>query len=124
MPPRRVPSCTDRRVFFAAGPPQGKKHPLGGQQAEGAAWGLFFCRRTAPRQKAPPWGAASRRRSVGAFFAWRRGVPKSANLSFDFIAVRAWRGLRVARPHPLSNHHGDRYMPYVNIKITREGATT
>jgi len=25
--------------FFAAGPPQGKKHPLGGQQAEGAAWG-------------------------------------------------------------------------------------
>ncbi len=32
--------------------------------------GAFFCRRAAPRQKAPPWGAASRRRSVGAFF-WR-----------------------------------------------------
>ncbi|HEY9573111.1 MAG TPA: efflux RND transporter permease subunit, partial [Pusillimonas sp.] len=30
----------------------------------------FFCRRAAPRQKAPPSGAASRRRSVGAFF-WR-----------------------------------------------------
>src|SRR3546814_9971363 len=29
-----------------------------------------FCRRAAPRQKAPPSGAASRRRSVGAFF-WR-----------------------------------------------------
>ena len=29
---------------------------------------LIFCRRAAPRQKAPPWGAASRRRSVGAFF--------------------------------------------------------
>jgi len=28
--------------FFAAGPPQGKKRPLGGQQAEGAAWGPFL----------------------------------------------------------------------------------
>ncbi|VFR84980.1 hypothetical protein RAN3_1382 [plant metagenome] len=26
-------------LFFAAGPPQDKKRPLGGQQAEGAAWG-------------------------------------------------------------------------------------
>lgn len=30
------------RGFFAAGSPQGKKHLLGGQQAEGAAWGPFF----------------------------------------------------------------------------------
>ena len=27
--------------FFAAEPPQGKKRPLGGQQAEGAAWGYL-----------------------------------------------------------------------------------
>ncbi|VFR88679.1 hypothetical protein ISE1_1511 [plant metagenome] len=27
---------------FAAGPPQGKRRPLGGQQAEGAAWGSPF----------------------------------------------------------------------------------
>lgn len=27
----------------------------------------FFCRRAAPRQKAPPRGAASQRRSVGFF---------------------------------------------------------
>jgi hypothetical protein len=28
----------------------------------------FFCRRAAPRQKAPPWGAASQRRGEGACF--------------------------------------------------------
>ncbi|HWK71842.1 MAG TPA: efflux RND transporter permease subunit [Burkholderiaceae bacterium] len=39
------------------------------------AMGEFFCRRAAPRQKAPPWGAASRRRSVGAFFC-RRAAPR------------------------------------------------
>ncbi|VFR40356.1 hypothetical protein ANT2_1425 [plant metagenome] len=39
-----------------------------------ASAGLFFCRRAAPRQKAAPWGAASRRRGVGAWPPWRPGV--------------------------------------------------
>src|SRR5690606_10084744 len=44
--------------FFAAGPPQGKKRPLGGQQAGVSlrSVGGLFCRRAVPRQKAPPWG--------------------------------------------------------------------
>src|SRR3546814_12308715 len=51
--------------------------PSGGQFTLAA---LFFCCRAAPKQKAPPWGAASRRRSVGAFLLPGRPKAKSAPL--------------------------------------------
>ena len=106
---------TGRRAFFVAGPPQDKTHPLGGQQAEGAAWGLvlplgrpktksppsggskpkaqrggLFCRRAAPRQNAPPWGAASRRRSVGACFAAGPSQDKTHPLGRQQAEGAAW----------------------------------
>jgi hypothetical protein len=46
-----------RGGFFAAGPPQGKKHPLGGQQAVGAAWGLFLPLGR-PKAKSTPSGGS------------------------------------------------------------------
>ncbi|MFQ6686678.1 hypothetical protein OMF52_18195, partial [Bordetella pertussis] len=56
--------------FFAAGPPQGKKTPLGGSKpAQRAQRGGLFLPPGRPKAKKPPWGAASPHsgRSVGAF---------------------------------------------------------
>src|SRR5690606_11820563 len=90
-PPGEFRVARTAGFFFAARPPQGKKHPLGGQQAAGAAWGPSFCRRAAPRQKAPPWGAASRRRSVGAFFL-PPGRPKAKSAPLGGSKPKAQRG--------------------------------
>jgi hypothetical protein len=57
-----------------AGPPQGKKRPLGGQQAEGAAW--------------PP-DSALKELAVGKVY-------NRSRLKFPIPA--GWRGSRVARP--------------------------
>jgi len=51
--------------FFVAGPPQTKR-PLGGQQAEGAAWGHFLLPGRPKTKK--PRGAASRKAQRGGHF--------------------------------------------------------
>ncbi|MNX87671.1 hypothetical protein D3C86_1196030 [compost metagenome] len=67
-------------VLFPAGPPQGKKSPLGGQEAHEvrAPWGSFFPPGR-PKGKKPPRGAGSARsaRTVGApiYFMPKRPMP-------------------------------------------------
>ncbi|VFR63422.1 hypothetical protein ISE1_1311 [plant metagenome] len=53
-------------LFLSPGRPKTKSGPLGGQQAEGAAWGSF-CRRAAPRQKAAPSGGSKPKARRGGF---------------------------------------------------------
>ncbi|TFL13674.1 hypothetical protein CSC67_10460 [Pusillimonas caeni] len=69
-------------VILPPGRPKAKSAPSGGsKQARAcAAWGLF-CRRAAPRQKAPPRGqqAGASLRSVGAFLP--PGRPKVRRLA-------------------------------------------
>src|SRR5690606_17597861 len=60
------------RLFFTAGPLQGKKRPLGGQQAEGAAWGYFFTAGPLQGKKRPLGGwARSQDSPCGLSCAWR-----------------------------------------------------
>ncbi|VFR82619.1 hypothetical protein BRI9_3323 [plant metagenome] len=54
---RLVDRPLDSLPFFAAGPSQGKKRPPGGQQAEGAAWGLFLPPGR-PKAKSGPLGGS------------------------------------------------------------------
>ena len=62
-------SCHDKNQmwgFFCCRAAPKQKHPLGGQQAKGAAWGLFPCR-AAPKQKRPLGGAFTTAGDAAAF---------------------------------------------------------
>ncbi|OZI54300.1 hypothetical protein CAL20_17580 [Bordetella genomosp. 4] len=63
--------------FFAAEPPQGKKRPLGGQQAEGAAWGYFFAAEP-PQGKKRPLGG---QQAEGAAWGYLSGLCVAGYLS-------------------------------------------
>ncbi|CAM4069817.1 hypothetical protein BOTU111922_21230 [Bordetella tumulicola] len=69
----KTPIPTDLAFFLPLSRPKAERCPMGGQQAEGAAW-RPFCRRAAPRQKCPLGGQQAEGAAWGPFC--RRAAPR------------------------------------------------